>query len=606
MLMPLSFRPLWEETAPLPAFMNVSATEMLGSRPAMELEKSDTSRFGEVLVDNGCMSRVVLSPSSHAALLVDFCSVLAILWDLISLPLVVFDFHDTPMASLVNMITSIFWACELPIPFFLGYYRADAKVELRSKHIAQRYLKSWFIPHLILVLTDLSLLTMDAGDSSAVNVLRIHRIRGIANLARVARLIRVASVLERVEDLTSYVLSEMVHAYLSVFGMVTVTAFVCHAVACLWFAIGTQWSPPPNLATELGIKEETFLYQYTLCFSYVWAQFTPAPPPHRMHPFNALEGFFTIGLRCFGLVLFSSFVGSVTATMTQARRRAEERHLQNTQLHQYFSENSITLVRSVSIMRFIQRKMRRRTRLMEKQVTLLHRLPYTMLSELRLEVYGPLLSCHPLFAYFATKHGPTLQQVCATALSERLLEVGDELLHYGAEAESMYFVRKSIRADTDSAIVVHFYFGVPEAGNLKRGPDAVLEEGGWIGEAALWLANYLPDEHAHHNNATGFHHWRHYGFARAVRTCALLEVNSNKFRRIVLEHASALADLRLYAKEFYSMVPEYVHRFNMVGVWGESEEMVRNVYALTMSSSKVLTQSNGFTSVLRRLASSTL
>eukprot|EP00971_Amphidinium_carterae_P251191 4986182-Amphidinium_carterae.1 len=49
--------------------------------------------------------------------------------------------------------------------------------------------------------------------------------------------------------------------------------------------------------------------------------------------------------------------------------------------------------------------------------------------------------------------------VCATALSERLLEVGDELLHYGAEAESMYFVRKSIRADTDSAIVVHFYFG---------------------------------------------------------------------------------------------------------------------------------------------------
>eukprot|EP00971_Amphidinium_carterae_P279688 5552167-Amphidinium_carterae.1 len=25
--------------------------------------------------------------------------------------------------------------------------------------------------------------------------------------------------------------------------------------SCKRFAIGTQWSPPPNLATELGIKE---------------------------------------------------------------------------------------------------------------------------------------------------------------------------------------------------------------------------------------------------------------------------------------------------------------------------------------------------------------
>eukprot|EP00971_Amphidinium_carterae_P082645 1634799-Amphidinium_carterae.1 len=122
------------------------------------------------------LSCLIIPPSALVTLLVDFVSLLMISWDLTTLPLLAFHLQKSPTVRTVNLVTSFYWAAELPLPFFLGHYKRNGKMELRFHKIAVRYLKSWFFPQLLLVVADLASIFLDAESGEAVSLFRSSRI----------------------------------------------------------------------------------------------------------------------------------------------------------------------------------------------------------------------------------------------------------------------------------------------------------------------------------------------------------------------------------------------------------------------------------------------
>mmetsp|Transcript_73870 Transcript_73870/g.138028 ORF Transcript_73870/g.138028 Transcript_73870/m.138028 type:complete len:787 (-) Transcript_73870:275-2635(-) len=572
--------PVWAENE-APRLMKVSATEILqdaegeaSQQPSwaldgLDLRKSSTgmrrsdSRYGDRSVDQ--LSCLIIPPSALITLLVDFVSLIMITWDLTTLPLIAFDLQKSSTVRALNLVTTIYWAAELPLPFFLGYYRRTGKMELRFRKIAHRYLKSWFFPQLFLVLADLASVFLDVDTGEAVSIFRSSRIFRVLKIARLARILKLSNVIERLEGFTSLVISEMLQAVMSLTCLSIMTGMACHTLACLWYAIGTHWNDGTarSIATETDIEDFSGVFQYQLCFQWVWAQFTPAPPPRGIEPFNEREASFAIALRVAGLVLFSSFVGSVTAMIAQARKLMETRWKENMQMRLYFKDNSVKISLSMTIMSFLMRKRAKRTVLLEHEVTLLKNLPYTMLAELRLQVWGPVIAAHPLFMYLAQYHTPTLKQLCASGISEKRAEAGEELLHYGRIADVMYFVRE--REESKPQEAVHYFAGVHVKG---RQPTGVVLEGGWFGEVALWLGAHSKESHAPHP-------WRHHGHAVAVRECALVEIHASRLREIVLEHPIALKTMQHYAGEFITALPIQLESVNIVGSDGEADFLIK-------------------------------
>mmetsp|Transcript_46265 Transcript_46265/g.107593 ORF Transcript_46265/g.107593 Transcript_46265/m.107593 type:complete len:797 (+) Transcript_46265:121-2511(+) len=581
--------PVWMESEEdAPRLMKISATEILqdhheqaSDQPSWVLEgmasvkKGDNgtlqrldSRYGDRNID--WLSHLVIPPSAMITLLVDFFSLVMITWDLLTLPLLAFEVQKDSTVKVINMVTSLYWAVELPIPFFVGYYKSTGKMELRFFRIAQRYLKSWFFPQLFLVLIDFCSLFLQLESGEAVSVFRSSRVFRVVKIARLARILKISNVMERLQGFTSLVISEMLQAVISLSCMSIIAGMGCHTLACLWYAIGTDWNDGTieSLATETDIQDYSGLYQYFVSFQWVWAQFTPAPPPPNMGPFNEREALFAIILRVAGLVFFSSFVGSVTAMIAQARKLMETRWKESMQMRLYFKDNSVKISLSMTILDFLNRKRQKRALLLEHEVSLLKNLPYTMLAELRLQVWGYVLAAHPLFMYLAHTHTPTLKQVCGTAITEKRAQAGEEILHYGMVADAMYFVRiPDPRKAVEEA--VHYFAGIHVAGSKPT--DTVLE-GGWFGEPALWLAAHTKDSKAHHP-------WRQHGHALAVKECALVEVHGSRLREIVLEHPMALKCLQSYASEFISSLPRQLEQVNIVGSEDGAAFLLKRCYS---------------------------
>jgi len=214
-------------------------------------------------------------------------------------------------------------------------------------------------------------------------------------------------------------------------------------------------------------------------------------------------------------LMFSSFVSSMTNSMTYLTKRNLEKRTQRDILMNYLNARGISLdLRSDIIVYISGKNQNARRALSEANVASLKQLPEHLLERLHIEVQVPVLEGHALFNYLYKEDTAFAHRLCHHAMSERALVVGEELFRFGVRCEKMYIMTSGSGKYT-----------------VGYGEEAPIEVGArqWISEACLWVT------------------WEHRGRLNAASVCELSELNAAEFQTFATR-SRHLTELQRYAR----------------------------------------------------------
>jgi len=433
-------------------------------------------------------------------------------YDLIILPLDAFDLPDATILTVMHVSTTIVWTIDILLSFFRGF-EARGVIEMRPKKVALHYVQTWLA-------IDTAIVTVDwVSFFMSLEWLKLLRLR-ILRLLRVARLVKLTS---RILVSSHWAVSDIIRsdnglAILSVLGLMTGLALINHYVACGWYFIGSlkayarKWTEGPF---EI---DDSFGYRYSTSFHWSITQFTPASM--EIVPANSLERAYTVIIILAGLLMFSTLLSSITATMNRLRQITLEKRGQESLIRRYISENRVSLQLGNQIVTHFRKDTKRyRRRLHADEIPALSFVPEELLIKLSCEVFGPILAGHGLFLRIKRTDAEIWSIILNQAVSERALHSGEELFRVGNKGTKMFFI-------TMGEMAYSYAYSTDDTPWRVR-------DGEWMCEAVLWTR------------------WEHRGRLTAASSCCdMLELNASEFQAIIL--ASSLRyELARYAR-FYA------------------------------------------------------
>jgi len=235
-------------------------------------------------------------------------------------------------------------------------------------------------------------------------------------------------------------------------------------------------------------------------------------------PRNLVERIYAIAIILLALVMFSSFVSSITSAMTHLRALREEQRRQQEFVRRYIAENKLSTELSNRVQAFIRQHHRMaKPRVHERDITAFRFMPDPLRFQIRCEVVMPTLVTHPLFSQMRAGDDVGFKRICQNAASHESLLLGEELFNAGALAAKMYF--------TLSGTMDYHH-------HLSEGVHSRVEAPTRISEVVLWAK------------------WEHQGRLVATQTAELLAIDSSKFRSIVRRRGTLSTDCADYAREY--------------------------------------------------------
>lgn len=388
----------------------------------------------------GGMYRCIVHPNSYPRLSWDVAGMILILYDIITIPL--FMAFDPPVGTEILACfyaTLFFWTLDIPFSFLTGYYDAGV-IEMRPAKIARHYLSRWFLLDMIVVGCDWFFLIATGGpgatEAKGVRYGKTLRAMRVLRSARLLRIIRLKKIIEAMEDCIS---SAYTHIFIDVSKLLVAICMINHIVACIWFGIGVD----DGWVVEDGFTQFSLHYQYTTSVHWALTQFTPGSM--EVFPTNAWERTYNVLMLLLGLIIFSSFVSSITAAMTRLRELGSRRDRQVTILRRYLKDHGVSQQLAVRIKKFVEHSIAHmESRIQEKDVELLALLSVPLKMDLCLEEHKPLLMEHPFFQQYADEDGQALRQVCYIAITHISLSEGDALFTSGTRGEKMYILQRGM------------------------------------------------------------------------------------------------------------------------------------------------------------------
>jgi hypothetical protein len=190
-----------------------------------------------------------------------------------------------------------------------------------------------------------------------------------------------------------------------------------------------------------------------------------------VQPQNLGERCFAIVVLVSALVIFSSFLSSITATITALRQLDARSEGQFWLLRRYLRENHVPLLLAGSINRYLALAVRRqRLKVQAGQIEILQLLSHPLHSRLQKELFTA--SCHhPFFAAFNLRSGIAMSRMCCQAVRQEHYSQGDIVFNEAEVAQSMVFVCEGLL--------------------IYRPDDRCLKEQlkptQWCSEAVIWI-----------------------------------------------------------------------------------------------------------------------
>jgi len=462
--------------------------------------------------------KLIVRPGSKLRISWDFVGMALILYDLVSIPMQIFEPPPNPFSEVMSMFSTVFWTVDIPFSFVTGFYREGVLVE-RLDHIARHYARTWLVFDVVVISIDWCLtIAGEVGNALATDSVGYMRFGKTLRFLRMLRLLRLLKVHGLLSELIDRVHSEFCLIMLGIARVIVSIMLINHLIACSWYGIGTMGeSREDTWVYQNNLPDKELIYKYTTALHWSLTQFTPASM--EVVPENALERAFAVCILVFAMVTFSSLVSSITNAMTQLRNLNSEQLEQTALLRRYLGENKVSVALMGRVWGCTQQVMdKSKRRIHEKDVAIMALLPSTLKGDLQEEVYSPILSTHPFFHQLLATCPAVIRRACQQAVGEVSTGVGQELFNAGDEGSRMFFMLSGTL----------LYTLEDKAGQHS----SLITPGYFISEAALWII------------------WKHAGQLAATTHCELVAILQRSFFTAVNEHHQLLRYAKCFSKHF--------------------------------------------------------
>lgn len=463
-----------------------------------------------------CTERIIVNPNSPKRVCWDMYSLCLVAYDMISIPLQLFDPPENALSMALAWLSRLFWTADLGLTFFTGVLREDGTIEMRVRMIARRYLLTWFVIDVTIVISDWSeVLWMDTTRVGYERIGKASRTFRIVRMIRLLRLIRMRQVVrllgERIRSERWTIVADMVKIILVICGL-------AHLIACIWYGIGNaDEDRSDSWVEQFGLATKGVGYQYTTSLHWSLSQF--AGGMDEVKPYNIGERVFAIFVFLFAFICATVFVSSLTSSMTRLHIIGGQRQQKLSMLRRYLSENNISSRLAIRVARNAQHFLCEQERsIPEANVELIMCVSEALRVELHFEMFSPVYATHLFFMRYTEECPQVMCRVCHCATSMLSLSTMDVVFNAGEipAQPKMYFLLPG---------------GVMQYVSIT-GHVSQLPEPTWISEAALWTA------------------WMHLGTLTATRETRLCVLDSRMFMEIVNQFDHPDFDPRTYAAEF--------------------------------------------------------
>lgn len=482
-----------------------------------ELDDAD-----EVVKDASCG---VLSPSGGPRIAWDVFGAILLCFDIILIPLSSFDIGRNWFTKGFDWTTLAFWTFDMVMSMSTGFVHQGV-TEMRRYMILLNYIRGWMWLDLVVVGPDWVFTILDMAnqsegvDGSSANTSRLLRTLRILRLARLLRLVKLRRIFAMIRDRID---SEFMFIIANIIQLIIMLLVVNHFLASIWYAIGdfSRAGGGDNWIEDSKFHLDTVTvgYKYTTSLHWSLTQFTPASMA--VQPTNTLERTFAIAVLVSGFVLFSSFVSSITASMTQLRSMQDKVSQQIWLLRRYLRQRGIQPELAFRILRYVEWKCgEQRDLVSESRVQVLGILSEQLRSELQYSVSFSCLMGHPLFEQISHASNVLIHRLAANACSQKSLATKDVLISPGIEATHMYMVVSGELA----------YRKIDEAdfGTIEN----KMQKDDWLCEQALWTR------------------WHHIGTVEALNESKLVGIDASVFEKVLVPDRRCLELASAYCSGF--------------------------------------------------------
>jgi len=397
----------------------------------------------------------------------------------------------------------------------------------------------FFCDLLVLLLDWFFLILAPEGvGASATGFLRVTKTARFMRIFRALRLLRFVRMWGVITETLDLINSKKLQAASSVVLALLFIILITHYLACGWHFIGRlgMKGGARNWIEMNSIENASLGYRYLTCLHWSLTQFTPAGM--EVHPYNLGERMYSIFVLLSAVVSFSSFLSTITTSITKVRALTAEATKQQNILRRYFHENNVSTELGNRIWKNLKTNHFSKTRMHRKDIDVLKYLPRGLHTDLCKELYGPYITRIPFFDYLTGQSKLYLRDVCRKIVVERSTCSGEELFYDGKVAQNLYTV---------SSGKMQYYHDIEEL-------SCKLSDGDWVSEPVLWLE------------------WKHCGQLISVTYCELVAVESGPFRDLMSEHRSLLSFARSYAKAFLNHMKE-ANVNGRTDIWNKTAEL---------------------------------
>lgn len=484
-------------------------------------EASVFTRHSGALVrdDQVRLQRFMVRPHSIQRLTWDIIAMALLFYDLMYFPVTLAFGVEVPLA--IQWSVALFWTLDILLSFSTGYHSRYGLVEMRPYRIAQKYIKTWFVPDLAVVAADWLVVLLASDEAQPFKLIRLSKsgrsIR-ILKVLKFVRVVRTAKVSQIKAAIFVYIREERCRTIFNIFLMLVMIIIANHYIGCGWYVIGSTLCFTDNWLANSELDADALGYLYTTSLHWSLTQFTPASM--ELHPHNLAERTYAVCILLFGMLTFTSFVSSISSWMSEMRRHQSEMDASKRELRAFLYNKHVSVELYQRIWNYV--KLSHWTvkgHIHEKDLPILKTLPATLSSKLRNELFVPTLTKAPFLMCFSNLSPAAMTAVCFKAITESSLFSSQELFTFGEVAFKMYFVTGGIARYTHST-----------------GSMTELSDDQWACEPAVWMK------------------WTHCGNVVARTFCELLELDVEAFQKAVGAYDSIHVFLSNYAVAFHKLV----------------------------------------------------
>lgn len=437
-------------------------------------------------------------PSSMHRVAWDITGTLLIVYDVVVLPLKLFELEETAFINTMDWLTLLFWTADIVASFLVGYIDKGITV-MDPKKIARHYLRTWFFIDSIIVFLDWGFKVVKETDSG-VGIGRILRFLRIARTVRLIRLFKLKRMYIAIQD---HIQSDVAVIAVDIAKLILSVLMLAHFISCLWYHLGAN---PPSGAGDIGWigpwKGDSKTHLYTI--SLEWALTKLLLESIDVHPVNIEERTCSICVAIFGMIVFTSVVSKLTSSMVSLQSMRGDTSRQFWLLRRYFKERSVPKELATRIQRYLEHACQEQEHhVQEMNIPILQLLSAQLSDELQYQFHNQELSIHPLFCHISWTSDITMHRLSKLALSRIRMARNDSLMHAGEVSESMYIVVSGSLSYKNLRL------------HWVSSAETNVQKGDWICEPSLWVL------------------WIHLGNTHATTEAEVLALNAKVFRQVM-------------------------------------------------------------------------